>query len=51
MVLKGVSGLVSAVKGLNIHEIINGVGNIQGGLEGVGQVYSLAKDAYKGVRH
>ncbi|KAG0044575.1 hypothetical protein BGZ83_010190 [Gryganskiella cystojenkinii] len=49
MVLKGVSGLVSAVKGLNINEFIGGLGNIQGGLEGVGQVYGLAKDAYKGV--
>ena len=49
MVLKGVSGLVSAVKGLNVNEFIEGLGHIQGGLEGVGQVYGLAKDAYKGV--
>ncbi|KAG0042929.1 hypothetical protein BGZ83_012019, partial [Gryganskiella cystojenkinii] len=49
MVLKGVSGLVSAVKGLSVNEFIEGVGNIQGGLEGVGQVYGLAKDSYKGV--
>jgi hypothetical protein len=49
MVLKGVSGLVSAVKGLNINEFIEGLGNIQGGLQGVGQVYGLAKDAYAGV--
>ncbi|KAG0043664.1 hypothetical protein BGZ83_011144, partial [Gryganskiella cystojenkinii] len=47
MVLRGVSGLVSAVKGLNINDFIEGLGHIQGGLEGVGQVYGLAKDAYK----
>jgi hypothetical protein len=49
LVLKGLSGLVSAVKSLNINEFIEGLGHIQGGLEGVGQVYGLAKDAYKGV--
>jgi hypothetical protein len=50
MVLKGLSGLVSAVKGLNVNEFIEGVGHIQGGLEGIGQVYGLAKDAYKEVK-
>jgi len=49
MVLKGVSGLVSAVKGLNINEFITGLGDIRGGMEEIGQVYSLARDAYNGV--
>ncbi|KAG0053542.1 hypothetical protein BGZ83_000895 [Gryganskiella cystojenkinii] len=49
MVLKGVSGLVSAAKGLNVNEFIEGVDHIQGGLKGIGQVYGLAKDAYEGV--
>ena len=49
MLLKGVSGLVSAVKGLNINDVIEGLGNVQAGLEGVGQVYGLGKDAYKGI--
>ncbi|KAI1290652.1 hypothetical protein EDD11_009126, partial [Mortierella claussenii] len=46
-VTKGVAGLVSAVKGLNVAEFIEGLGNIQEGLEGAGQVLGLVADAYK----
>ncbi|KAI1295073.1 hypothetical protein EDD11_008032 [Mortierella claussenii] len=48
-VTKGVTGLVSAVKGLNVAEFIAGLGNIQEGLEGASQVFGLAVDAYKDV--
>jgi hypothetical protein len=49
MVLKGVSSLVGAVKGLSINEFIEGLSNIQGGLQGVGKAFELANDAYKGA--
>ncbi|KAG0042174.1 hypothetical protein BGZ83_000822, partial [Gryganskiella cystojenkinii] len=48
-VLKGIGGLVSAVKGLNVNEFIEGLSHIQGGFEGAGQVYKLSQDAYKQV--
>ncbi|KAI1296169.1 hypothetical protein EDD11_007532 [Mortierella claussenii] len=48
-VTKGVTGLVSAVKGLNVAEFIEELGNIQEGLEGAGQVLGLVVDAYKDV--
>ncbi|KAI1313855.1 hypothetical protein EDD11_002456 [Mortierella claussenii] len=48
-VTKGVTGLVSAVKGLNVAEFIEGLGNIQEGLEGASQVFGLVADAYKDV--
>ncbi|KAI1298869.1 hypothetical protein EDD11_006740 [Mortierella claussenii] len=48
-VTKGVTGLVSAAKGLNVTEFIEGLGNIQEGLEGAGQALGLVVDAYKDV--
>ncbi|KAI1318889.1 hypothetical protein EDD11_005523 [Mortierella claussenii] len=48
-VTKGVTGLVSAVKGLNVADFIEGLGNIQEGLEGASQVFGLVADAYKDV--
>jgi len=48
-VIKGVGGLASAIKGLNIAEFINGLSTIQEGFQGVGQIFALAQDAYNGV--
>ncbi|KAI1320807.1 hypothetical protein EDD11_009764 [Mortierella claussenii] len=48
-VTKGLAGLVSAVKGLNVIEFMEGLGNIQEGLEGAGQFLGLVTDVYKGV--
>jgi hypothetical protein len=45
-IIKGVSGLVSAVKGLDLNGFIEGLGNIQQGLEGVTAVYDVVKAAY-----
>ncbi|KAG0006797.1 hypothetical protein BGZ65_003539 [Modicella reniformis] len=48
-VVKGVSGLVSAVKGLDLNKFIEGLTEIQKGLSGVSQVIEVVKDAYDGV--
>ncbi|KAG0221634.1 hypothetical protein BGX31_009669 [Mortierella sp. GBA43] len=48
-VVKGVSGLVSAVKGIDLNGFINGLKDIQNGLAGVSEIVQLAKDAYEGV--
>lgn len=48
-VIKGVSGLASAIKGLNIVEFIDGLQSIQGGLRGANQVFGIVSDAYNGV--
>ncbi|KAG0005411.1 hypothetical protein BGZ65_011211 [Modicella reniformis] len=48
-VIQGVSGLVSAVKDLDLNGFIEGLGNIQRGSAGVSDVFGLVKDAYKGV--
>ncbi|KAG0044723.1 hypothetical protein BGZ83_009996 [Gryganskiella cystojenkinii] len=48
-VVKGISGLVSAVKGLDLSGFLDGLQNIQQGLEGVEQVFKLAKTTYEGV--
>lgn len=45
-VVKGVSGLVSAVKGLDVNGFIEGLGQLQGGLE---EVFKVAKIGYDGV--
>ncbi|KAF9981591.1 hypothetical protein BGZ65_003786, partial [Modicella reniformis] len=45
-VIQGVSGLVSAVKGLDINGFIEGLGNIEKGLAGVTKVFGLVKGAY-----
>ncbi|KAF9349468.1 hypothetical protein BGX26_012239 [Mortierella sp. AD094] len=48
-VVKDVSGLVSAVKTLDIHGFITTLGNIQEGLAGAKSTLKLAKNAYEGV--
>ncbi|GJJ70075.1 hypothetical protein EMPS_02424 [Entomortierella parvispora] len=48
-VIKGVSGLASAVKGLDIGAFIDGLQSIQGGLQGAGQFFGTVMDAYNGV--
>ncbi len=48
-VIEGVSGLVSAVKGLNVNEFIEGLGHIQEGLAGATKVIKALSDGYKGV--
>ncbi|KAF9994208.1 hypothetical protein BGZ79_001035 [Entomortierella chlamydospora] len=48
-VVKGISGLVSAVKGLDLNGFMAGLKSIQEGFEGVQQVFELTKTAYEGV--
>ncbi|KAF9273247.1 hypothetical protein BGZ68_001677, partial [Mortierella alpina] len=48
-VIKGVGGLASAIKGLNIAEFINGLSTIQEGFQRAGQTFGLVLDAYNGV--
>ncbi|KAF9343126.1 hypothetical protein BGX26_006221, partial [Mortierella sp. AD094] len=48
-VVKGISGLVSAVKGLDLNGFMSGLQNIQEGFEGVQQMIKLTKTAYEGV--
>jgi len=48
-VIQGVSGLVSAVKGLDLSGFINGLGKIQQGLAGAGEIVQVVKTAYEGA--
>ncbi|KAG0043057.1 hypothetical protein BGZ83_011888, partial [Gryganskiella cystojenkinii] len=48
-IFRGVSGLVSAVKGLDLNGFMSGLQSIQEGFEGVQQAFELAKTAYEGV--
>ena len=48
-IIKGIGGLASAIKGLNITEFINGLSTIQEGFQGAGQIFALVQDAYNGV--
>ncbi|KAG0214595.1 hypothetical protein BGX31_001056 [Mortierella sp. GBA43] len=48
-VVKGVSGLVSAVKAFDVSGFIDGLGEIQRGLAGAAEVIRIVKDAYEGV--
>jgi hypothetical protein len=48
-VIQGVSGLVSAVKGLDLNGFIEGLGKIQEGLAGAGEIVRVAKTAYEGA--
>jgi hypothetical protein len=48
-VVKGISGLVSAVKGLDLSGFLAGLQSIQEGFEGVEQVIKMTKTAYEGV--
>ncbi|KAF9360000.1 hypothetical protein BGX26_010837 [Mortierella sp. AD094] len=46
-VAQGISGMVSAVKGLDLNGFIDGLGNIQQGLAGAQDVFELAHSAYE----
>ncbi|KAG0345944.1 hypothetical protein BGZ54_005386, partial [Gamsiella multidivaricata] len=46
VVVSGISGLVSAVKGLDVSGFIDGLGQLQ---EGLGEVYQVAMLGYEGV--
>ncbi|KAK3807796.1 MAG: WD40-repeat-containing domain protein [Benniella sp.] len=48
-VIKGVSGLVSAVKGLDLNGFMDGLIDIQKGMAGVSEIYGVVKSAYEGV--
>jgi len=48
-VVQGVSGLVSAVKSLDLVKFFEGLQDIQRGFEGVSKVVEVAKTAYDGV--
>jgi hypothetical protein len=48
-VIQGVSGLVSAVKGLDLNEFIEGLRKIQEGLAGAGEIVRVVKTAYEGA--
>ncbi|KAG0228904.1 hypothetical protein BGX31_006419 [Mortierella sp. GBA43] len=46
-VVQGVSGLVSAVKGVDLNKFLNGLDDIQKGLEGASKVVDIVATAYK----
>ncbi|KAG0233892.1 hypothetical protein BGX31_004753 [Mortierella sp. GBA43] len=48
-VVKGISGLVSAVKGLDLNGFMEGLGSIQQGLAGVSDMVQVVKGAYEGA--
>ncbi|KAG0215846.1 hypothetical protein BGX31_000752, partial [Mortierella sp. GBA43] len=48
-IIQGVAGLVSAVKGLDLEKFMDGLSNIQKGVEGVSKVIEVAKTAYESV--
>ncbi|KAK3809436.1 MAG: hypothetical protein J3Q66DRAFT_405440 [Benniella sp.] len=48
-VVQGVSGLVSAVKGLDLNKFIDGLGDIQKGIAGASKVVDVVKNAYDGA--
>jgi len=48
-VIQGVSGLVSAMKGLDLNGFIEGLGKIQDGLAGATEVVRVVKTAYEGA--
>ncbi|KAF9342921.1 hypothetical protein BGX34_007478, partial [Mortierella sp. NVP85] len=48
-VIQGVSGLVSAVKGLDLNGFMEGLGKIQEGLAGAGEIVRVVKTAYEGA--
>jgi len=49
-VIQGVAGLVSAVKGLNLNEFLDGLKDIQQGVSGAVGVFKLAKSTVDGVK-
>jgi hypothetical protein len=48
-VIQGVSGLVSAAKGLDMYGFIEGLGKIQEGLAGASEIVQTVKTAYDGA--
>ena len=48
-VIKGVSGLVSAVKGFDLNQFFESLGAIQEGFEGVGNVVEIVSTSYESV--
>ncbi|KAG0222414.1 hypothetical protein BGX31_009166, partial [Mortierella sp. GBA43] len=48
-IVKGISGLVSAVKGLDLNAFFEGLESIQQGLAGASEMVQVVKDAYAGV--
>jgi hypothetical protein len=48
-VIQGVSGMVSAVKGLDLNEFIDGLKNIEEAFSGASEAYQFVKSAYKEV--
>ncbi|KAI8348235.1 WD40-repeat-containing domain protein [Mortierella sp. GBAus27b] len=48
-IVKGISGLVSAVKSIDLNAFVEGLGDIQQGLAGASEMIQLAKDAYEGA--
>ncbi|KAF9347874.1 hypothetical protein BGX34_002825, partial [Mortierella sp. NVP85] len=48
-VIKGVSGLVSAVKGFDLNKFIEGLSDIQKGFEGVSRVAEIVQSTYNDV--
>ncbi|KAG0009119.1 hypothetical protein BGZ80_002721 [Entomortierella chlamydospora] len=49
-VVRGISGVVSAVKAVDLDRFINGLQHIQEGLSGVKDTISLVNDAYKDAK-
>ncbi|KAG0221243.1 hypothetical protein BGX31_010063 [Mortierella sp. GBA43] len=49
-VFKGISGLVSAVKSVDLEKLIEGLDSIQKGLAGVSKIAEIAFTAYKDVK-
>jgi len=48
-VVQGVSGMVTAVKGLDLIKFLEGLENIQKGVSGISDVVDVVKSAYEGV--
>ncbi|KAK3809454.1 MAG: WD40-repeat-containing domain protein [Benniella sp.] len=48
-IIQGVSGLVSAVKGLDLNKFIEGLGDIQEGVAGAAKVVEVIKNTYDDV--
>jgi len=49
-VIQGVSGIVSAAKGLDVKKFVEGLGYIQQGVEGTSALIGLSKSAYQDVK-
>jgi hypothetical protein len=48
-IVKGISGLVSAVKSIDLNAFVEGLGDIQQGLVGASEMVQVVKDAYEGA--